>query len=122
MRKIIPTFILASALLLTSCGDKLTKIESDETLDNGTNVVMFSATWCGACKRQHPKLEELSEALPEVNFFLIDVDESKDLSTKYKIEYLPTTLVFKDGKVIKTYVGVMTDYQLSELETLLKIM
>ena len=42
----------------------------------GIAVVDFSAEWCGPCKMLAPVMEEISEEMPDIKFFNIDVDEN----------------------------------------------
>ena len=67
----------------------------------------FFAEWCGPCKRQGPILEELKQKLGD-SFELqkIDVDQHMDLAQKYGIQVVPTLIIEKDGKVIRSLEGV----------------
>ncbi|MCK9630321.1 MAG: thioredoxin [Methanoregula sp.] len=78
----------------------------------------FFATWCGPCKLQTPILEELAKKMGDsVEIRKIDVDQHMDLAEKYGIRVVPTLVIEKDGKVVKSMEGV-TD--ISTLENLLK--
>ena len=78
----------------------------------------FFATWCGPCKLQTPILEELAKKMGDsVEIRKIDVDQHMDLAEKYGIRVVPTLVIEKDGKVIKSMEGV-TD--IATLENLLK--
>ncbi|MCH9616959.1 MAG: Thioredoxin [Chlamydiia bacterium] len=67
-------------------------------------VVDFYAEWCGPCKMLKPILEEVSNE--NVTVYSVNVDENKDLSTKYQISSIPTVLLFKGGKQIDQFVGL----------------
>lgn len=71
-------------------------------------VVDFSATWCGPCQRQLPILEAASEEHKTIKFVKIDVDDSPTTAAKFKIRSVPNMLLFKQGQVVKSYVGLMS--------------
>jgi len=77
----------------------------------------FFAEWCGPCKRQTPILEELKKKMGDaIDLQKIDVDQHMDLAQKYGIQVVPTLIVEKDGKVVRTFEGVTSA---ETLETLL---
>lgn len=63
-------------------------------------VIVFSAKWCGPCKRLAPQMVELADKYEKQNFFKIDVDnkEIRDIVKTCKIEPLPSILFFVNGK------------------------
>jgi thioredoxin 1 len=70
-------------------------------------VLDFFAEWCGPCKRQGPYLEELKKNMGEkIEIRKIDVDQHMDLANKYGIRVVPTLIIEKDGKVVRTLEGV----------------
>lgn len=78
-------------------------------------VVDFFAEWCGPCKAMAPALEAVAKELAgKVKVVKIDVDENPDTTQAYKIQAMPTLLLFKDGKVAATQVGALV--QKSKLE------
>lgn len=80
------------------------------------NVVMvdFGAEWCGPCKVLEPIMEKVAE---EASFvvFKVDVDDCPNLASRFKVRGVPTVLVFNNGEVVKSSVG------LTNKETLLKL-
>ena len=65
-------------------------------------LVDFWATWCMPCRMLAPVIEEIaSENVGKVN-----VDENPDLARKYRVMSIPTVLVFKNGELTATSVGV----------------
>lgn len=69
-------------------------------------LVDFWASWCGPCKMAEPVLEELSETFKDKAVIeKLNVDENPQMSQKYGVMSIPTTILFKDGKEIGRQVG-----------------
>jgi len=76
----------------------------------------FYADWCGPCKRQGPMLEELKEKMGEkIEVKKIDVDQNMDIANQYGIRVVPTLIILKDGKVIRTLEGVTSAESLESM-------
>lgn len=61
-------------------------------------VLDFTASWCGACQAQKPHLEKYNkEDNGKWVWARVDVDTNKELSDRYKIEYIPTLIDIKNG-------------------------
>lgn len=79
-------------------------IESQQDFDteilgyNGTILVDFFAVWCAPCKMLSPILEKISEEHPDIEIAKIDIDKLRDLAIDYEIEFVPTMIIFKNGK------------------------
>jgi thioredoxin 1 len=70
-------------------------------------VVDFWAPWCGPCKAIAPILEELAAELGDaVKICKVNVDNNSEIAGKFEIRAIPTILVFKDGAVSDTIVGL----------------
>jgi thioredoxin 1 len=68
-------------------------------------VIDFSATWCGPCKQIAPLFKELSDAISDVIFVKIDVDDNPDTAAKYQVSAMPTFLFIKAGEVVDRLMG-----------------
>lgn len=87
------------------------------TLDkNNAVVVKCSATWCGHCKKMKPEFEKAAEQQKNKVVFA-EVDEgdknNSEILEMYEVKGYPTTLFFKDGMLMKTEEGALTEAQLN---------
>ena len=69
-------------------------------------LIDFWASWCGPCKMISPIIEELASEASEVKFCKVNVDEQGKLAEQFRIMSIPTLLVFTDGEVVNTSVGL----------------
>ncbi|ODS33290.1 MAG: thioredoxin [Candidatus Scalindua rubra] len=80
-------------------------------------LVDFFADWCAPCKAQTPILDELaSEFDGRIKFAKvdIDVDGNKELATKYGVLSVPTLILFSNGEIKGTMVGVTSKKKLEQ--------
>ena len=88
---------------------KITKENFEEEVLNSALPVLvdFWATWCGPCLMMAPLVEEFAkEQEGKVKVGKINVDEEPELAMKYGISSIPTLMVFKEGKLVNTSVGL----------------
>ena len=84
--------------------------------DNKPVLVDFHEVWCGPCKTQSPILKELASELGEkVKVIKIDVDENREIASRYQIQSVPTIMIFKNGNVIYKQPGVHSKTQLMNI-------
>jgi thioredoxin 1 len=78
-------------------------------------LVDFFATWCGPCKMQLPILEQVKAKVGEVGTIIkVDIDRNPELAAKYRVQSVPTLILFKNGEAVWRTVGVQ---QAALLET-----
>lgn len=80
----------------------------EEVLDSSVPVLVdFWASWCGPCRMIAPVVEEIAKEYDgKVKVGKVNVDDERELSEEYDIMYIPTLIVFKDGKVVNTSNGL----------------
>ncbi|KAJ6335860.1 hypothetical protein OIU78_012462 [Salix suchowensis] len=87
----------------------------DELVEKSDKPVLvdFYATWCGPCQFMAPILNEVSAVLEDtVQVVKIDTEKYPSIADKYRIEALPTFIIFKDGKPCDRFEGALTKDQL----------
>ena len=75
--------------------------------NKGVCLVDFYATWCGPCRMLAVELEDAEAENEDINIVKVNIDECMNLAKKYKIQVVPTIIVFKDGKLVKQIEGFM---------------
>lgn len=76
-------------------------------------MIDFWAEWCRPCKIFSPIIEEVSK---ETGIWLgkINIDENEIQPNKYQVSSIPTTILFKDGKPVKTIIGAKPKHVMME--------
>lgn len=70
-------------------------------------LVDFFATWCGPCKVQGPILEKVKEKVGDAGTIIkVDIDKNPELAARYRVQSVPTLILFKDGEPVWRTVGV----------------
>ncbi|AVQ73961.1 MAG: thioredoxin [Microcystis sp. M015S2] len=70
-------------------------------------VVDCTATWCGPCKLVAPLIDRLADDYRDrAKVFKLDLDSNKPVAKRFGIKSIPAVMVFKQGKLIETLVGV----------------
>jgi thioredoxin 1 len=78
-------------------------------------LVDFYAEWCGPCKALAPVLEEVARETPDAKIVKVNVDENQELAYRYKIESIPSVLVFKNNELTDRHVGLANKAALKRL-------
>jgi thioredoxin 1 len=88
---------------------ELTEATFDQTVLNSDIPVFvdFWAPWCGPCLTMAPVVEEIADQYAgKVKFCKLNVDEAPNISMRYEVAFIPMFILFKDGLVQKSWVGV----------------
>ncbi|KAM7279186.1 hypothetical protein ACFE04_006320 [Oxalis oulophora] len=68
-------------------------------------VLYFTATWCGPCRFISPLVTSSASKYPKVVFLKIDIDEAREVASRYNISSVPTFIFVKNGQEIDKVVG-----------------
>lgn len=80
-----------------------------------TTIVDFYADWCGPCKMMSPIIDSIAEEKSDsLKVGKVNVDENQELAMKYNIMSIPTVLIFKNGNISKTFIGVTSKEEILE--------
>jgi thioredoxin 1 len=77
-------------------------------------LVDFHATWCGPCKMMAPELQRFAQNNSgKLRVIKIDIDKNQQTAQQFKIQGVPTLILFKEGKVLWRQSGAMSAQQIS---------
>jgi thioredoxin 1/putative thioredoxin len=79
-------------------------------------LVDFYADWCGPCKQMEPDVVALAHELNgKAKVVKVNIDKSKMLAQRLRIQSIPTTMVFHGGRIAAAEVGLLRKAQLREM-------
>ena len=92
---------------------ELTDNNFDESIEAGVTLVDFWASWCGPCMMQGPIVDQVAEKMKgKAQVAKVNVDESMQIAMKYRIQSIPTLMIFKEGEVANQLIGLQSEDQL----------
>jgi thioredoxin 1 len=79
----------------------------DASIKNGVVLVDFWAEWCAPCRRLAPTVDQLAEEYNgKMTVAKMNIDDNPDTPIRYMIRGIPTLLLFKNGELKETIVGL----------------
>ena len=78
-------------------------------------LVDFYATWCGPCKAMAPILESVAARHQgKLRIIKIDIDRNPDVARQYRVQSVPTLILFRRGQPVWRQSGAMPAPQLTQ--------
>ena len=78
-------------------------------------LVDFWAEWCMPCRMLAPTIEELADEFNgRVKVGKVDTDSNRDVSAKFGISAIPTIILFKNGEIVRKFVGVASKQEFAQ--------
>jgi thioredoxin 1 len=88
----------------------------DDETKQGVVLVDFWAEWCGPCRRLAPTVDALaSEFDGRASVAKLNVDENPNVPGRFAIRGIPTLLLFKDGQIAETIVGLAAKEDIAKM-------
>ena len=93
-----------------------TEFDAEVRASDTPVLVDFWATWCAPCKAMAPMLDELArDYAGRVKVIKVEMDANPNTAIAYHVRSAPTLLLFKDGAVQATQVGLVSKSQVQRM-------
>ena len=88
----------------------------EQETKQGVVLVDFWAEWCGPCRRLAPTIDALASDFDgRATVAKLNVDENPNVPSKFMVRGIPTLLLFKDGELAETIVGLAAKEDISKM-------
>lgn len=93
-------------------------MESFKELINSEKPVLvdFYADWCGPCKAMGPVIQEVARTTQgKARVIKVDIDKSVQAAQAYKVQAVPTFIIFKKGNIVWRHSGMIDKISLENV-------
>jgi thioredoxin 1 len=93
-----------------------TDADFGDSVKNGVVLVDFWAEWCAPCRRLEPTVNQIADDYNgRLTVAKVNIDENPMTPSKFMVRGIPTLLLFKNGDLKETVVGLSTKADLSKI-------
>lgn len=98
------------------------RVSFQDIINSETPVLVdFFAEWCGPCKMMSPILKDFATQMGDrVRVIKIDVDKNPAVAQAYRIQSVPTLIVFQNSEIKWRQSGIVQKNQLVQIINQLK--
>jgi len=79
-------------------------------------LIYFWAEWCAPCRSVYPSLKKISQKFfLKIKIYKMNVDTNSILAREYRIKSIPTFLLFHKSRIIKRFIGLISEEDISNI-------
>lgn len=87
----------------------------EDVLGDNITIVDYFASWCGPCQMLSLELEDLLEREESLKIIKVDTDIHQDLAREKGIMTIPFVEIYKNKKLVTTFLGFKTKEEINEI-------
>jgi len=97
-----------------------TEVQFNQTANSPLALIDIYTTWCPPCRIQEKILKKLEDEFQnQVVFARLNAEKLPKLCDRLKIMYVPTLLLYREGKLVKRFTGLQKEKKLKKTLTTL---